>query len=141
LNPLEFEQAFYAATIWQISRTSNMDEMMSVACVIRNHVVPRLGQVANYKSFYEACQDFLANYPKRALPSLSDPAFVSMDGLLFQIGRIYDCSHEDITATHDHPNGARYFSNAPEDWFRAEIIDKPEIHPLIGTWGACQFYG
>jgi hypothetical protein len=141
LNPLEFEQAYYAQTVWQLSRSSNLDEMLAVACVIRNHVMPRLGQIAPYKSFYEACIDFRKIYPSRALPSLSDPSFVSMDGLLFHLGRIYSCEDLDVTATHDHPNGARYFANEPDDWFRTEIIGRADLHPLLGTWGSMQFYG
>lgn len=140
MNPLEFEQAFYAQTVWQLSRSSNMDEMLAVACVIRNHVIPRLGVISAYKSYYDACQDFLKTFPRRELPSLSDPAFVSTDGLLFHLGRIYSCEDPDVTATHDHPNGAKYFANEPDDWFRAEIIGKPDIHPLLGTWGSMQFY-
>lgn len=141
MTPLDYEMAFYAQTVWQLSRSSNLDEMLAVACVIRNHVMPRIGKISVYKSYYEACQDFLKICPKRGLPSLSDPAFVSMDGLLFHLGRIYRCEDPDVTATHDHPDGAKYFANEPDDWFRAEIIGKPDIHPLLGTWGSMQFYG
>jgi hypothetical protein len=140
LSPLDFEVAFYALSTWRLARTSNQDELLAVACTIRNHVVPRLGQVAAYKSFYEACQDFAKIYPIRALPDLTDPAFVSTDGLLYHITRVYTCEHPDVTATHDHPNGARFFANEPDDWFRAEIIGRPDIHPLIGSFGSMQFY-
>jgi hypothetical protein len=141
VNPLEYEVAFYAQTVWQLARSSNQDELLAVACVIRNHVVPRLGQVAAYPSFYEACQDFLAVYPShRPIPSLSEPAFVAPGGLLFNISAIYDCSYEDVTATHDHPNGAKYFANEPDDWFKAEIAGRPDIHPLIGQYGSMYFY-
>lgn len=141
IGPLEFEQAFFAQTVWVISRSSNLDEMLAVASVVRNHVQPRLGQITAYKSYYEACLDFLKIYPSRALPSLSDPSFVSKDGLLFHIGRIYTCEDPDVTATHDHPNGAKYFANEPDEWFRTEIIGKPELHPLLGQWGTLQFFG
>ena len=140
MSPLDYELAFYAMTTWQLARSSNLDELTAVASTIRNHVIPRLGQVTAYKSFYEACIDFLKIYPSRALPSLSDPAFVSKDGLLFHIGRIYTCKDPDVTATHDHPNGAKYFANEPDEWFRTEIIGKPELHPLLGQWGSMQFY-
>jgi hypothetical protein len=141
MNPLEYEQALLALTAWQVSATSSVDEMVAVACTIRNHVIVRgLGNVPTYRSYSEACEDFLANYPQRARPKLDDPAFVAPHGLLFQIAGIYDCTAEDVTATHDHPEGAKYFSNRPDDWFRAEIIDRPNVHPLIGSWGAMQFY-
>ena len=141
MNPQEYEQAFLALTAWQVSATSSVDEMVAVACTIRNHVIVRgLGKVPTYRSYSEACEDFLANYPQRSRPKLDDPAFVAPGGLLFQIGSIYDCTAEDVTATHDHPEGAKYFSNRPDDWFRAEIIDRPDVHPLIGSWGAMQFY-
>jgi hypothetical protein len=29
---------------------------------------------------------------------------------------------------------------AEDDWFRLEIINKQEQHPLLGTWGALQFF-
>lgn len=141
MSPLEYEIAFYAASTWRLARTSDSMELLAVASVLRNHVMPRLGQISRYKSFYECCQDFLTVYPCRALPSLSDPAFVSKEGLLFNINKVYNCELPDVTSTHDHPAGALYFANEPDEWFRTEIIARPDVHPLIGNFGSMQFYG
>ena len=146
MSPVDYECMFYAQTVWRVARSSDQNELIAVASVIRNHVVPRLGQVATYSSFEIACRDFLQVYPTRELPSLTDPAFVSApEGLLYNIAGIYNCETPDITATHDHPNGAKYFNRVsqldPSDWFVLEITNKQGQHPLIGTFGSLQFFG
>jgi hypothetical protein len=141
MNPLLYEQAFFAQSVWVLARTSDDMELLAVASTIRNHVIVRgLGKIPTYRTFSEACDDFLANYPQRPRPKLDDPAFVAPGGLLFQIESIYDCSYQDVTATVDHPEGAKYFANQPDDWFKAEIAGRPDIHPLIGTFGSMMFY-
>jgi hypothetical protein len=146
MSPEEFEIAFFAQTVWRVARSSNADELAAVANTIRNHVIPRrLGQVATYESFTAACLDFLKVYSTRDFPSMTDPAFVSHpEGLLSQISEIYTCDAPDITATHDHPNGAKYFNRVqnllPEDWFYQEIVQKSGQHALIGTFGSMQFF-
>lgn len=145
MSPREYEIAFFAQVTWMVSRSSDTNETTAVACTIRNHVVPRIGQVATYPSFSAACEDFLRVYPIRPRPSLEDPAFVSHpDGLLANIKEIYNCAYADVTATHDHPSGARYFARVttlePNDWFQLEIVNKQALHPLLGTWGSLQFF-
>jgi hypothetical protein len=145
MNPREYEIAFFAQTVWRVARSSDQNELVACACAIRNYVVPRIGQVATYTSFSEACDAFLLVYPTRPRPSMDDPAFVSQpNGLLANIEEIYSCSYADVTATHDHPGGARYFSRVttldPNDWFQLEIVNKQAIHPLLGTWGSLQFF-
>jgi hypothetical protein len=146
VNPRVYEICFMAQTVWQISYSSDMDEMVAVANTLRNHVIPRPGQTSTYVSFSDACEGFLEAYPTRERPRLDDAAFVSSpQGLLAQIEAIYDCSVPDITATHDHPNGARYFARVqsldPQDWRKLEIIDRPTLHPLLGQFGSMQFWG
>lgn len=143
--PQDYEIAVYAQTVWRLAHSSDTNELISVALVLRNHVVPRIGQVATYGSFEEACREFTKVYPTRDFPSLTDPAFVSQpEGLLCQITDIYTCTAKDITATHDHPNGAKYFARVanlnPNDWFSLEIVQKQGQHPLIGTFGSMQFF-
>jgi hypothetical protein len=142
MNPVDYECAFFAQTVWCVSCTSDQNELIAVATTIRNHVIPRIGQIATYPSFAEACEAFLKICPTRPRPPLTDPAFVNT--LLFNIADIYNCEYPDVTSTHDHPNGARYFARvaniAEDDWFRLEIINKQEQHPLLGTWGALQFF-
>jgi hypothetical protein len=143
--PQDYEIAFYAQTVWRLAHSSDTNELVAVANVVRNYVVPRLGQVAVYSSFTEACFEFMKVYPLRELPFLTDPAFVSQpEGLLCQITDIYTCAAKDITATHDHPNGARYFARVahldPNDWFQLEIVNKQGQHPLLGTFGSMQFF-
>ena len=145
MSPVDYECMFYAQTVWRVARSSDQNELAAVASAIRNHVIPRIGQVVTYPSFEIACRDFLQVYPTRELPSLTDPAFVSApEGLLYNIAGIYNCETPDITATHDHPNGAKYFNRVsqldPSDWFVLEIVNKQGIHPLIGTFGSLQFF-
>ena len=145
LTPQDYEIAMFAQATWRLARSSDQNELIAVACVLRNHIMPRLGQVATYRSYMECIVDFFKVYPTRELPSLTDPAFVSApEGLLFNIAGIYNCETPDITATHDHPNGAKYFNRVsqlePSDWFVLEITNKQGQHPLIGTFGSMQFF-
>ena len=145
MTPRDFEIALFASTVWQVARSSDQNELLAVACSLRNNVVPRIGSVAPFASFAEACDAALKVYPLRPPPSLADPAFVAPpEGLLCVIESIYDCSMPDITATQDHPNGARYFARVTtlglNDWFQLEIVNKQGQHPLIGTFGAMQFF-
>ena len=145
MTPREYEIAVFAGTVWQLARSSDVNELAAVGVTLRNHVVPRIGQVATYPSFLEACEDFIRVYPVRLRPTLTEPAFVDRtEGFLAIAESIYDCSYPDITATHDHPNGAKYFNRVsqldPSDWFVLEITNKQGIHPLIGTFGAMQFF-
>lgn len=136
---------FLAQTTWQLSKSDTLNELIAIACVLRNHVIPRIGQVATYSSYMEACRDFLEAFPSRKPPTLEEPVFIAPDGFLSVVDGIYDASSPDITATHDHPNGACFFCRPtqvePGSWVDLEIIKKPAHHPLLGTWGSQQFYG
>ena len=145
MKPSTFEAAFLAQTVWSLARSSNTDELTAIACTLRNHVVPRMGQVAAFKTFTEACENFLAVYPLRERPTLQEPAFISYpDGLLAVIEAIYSCSFPDTTSTQAFPNGAKYFARVSElkddDWRKVEVVNRPGVHPLIGTIGSQQFF-
>jgi hypothetical protein len=145
LTPYDYEIAFYAQTCWRLANSSDANELTAVAATIRNHVLPKLGQVATYESYTEACLGFLDTHPLRPYPSMQDEAFISRPyGLLYNIGQIYSGEMADITATHDHPSGARFFARVTslgaDDWRKLQIVDKPAIHCLLGTWGSMQFW-
>lgn len=56
-------------------------------------------------------------------PSLADPNFIR---LLQEIDGIYDASREDPT------HGSLYWGDMSEitrDWFKQEIVAKPDVHP------------
>ena len=144
VTPREYEVAFFAQTVWRLAHSSDENELMAVACAVRNLVIPRPGTVPIYASFSEACEDCLRIYPTRPRPVLTDIAFVSPNGLLAQINDVYDGTYPDVTATQNHLAGARYFSrvaNLPDDdWFKQAIVNNAK-HPLLGSWGSMQFYG
>ena len=145
MTPYQYELAFFAATVWRVSYSSDTNETLAVACAIRNHVIPRMGKASSYRSFTDACEAFLKAYPLRDFPKLSDPAFVSSsDGVLSFIDKVYDCSTPDFTSTMTNPDGAKYFARVvslpADDWRKREVVDRPDIHPLLGTFGAMQFF-
>lgn len=144
MTPLEYELAFYAQTVWRVANSSDVNELTAIACTIRNHVVPKMGSYTDYDSFMDACEAFLKNYSVRDNPTRDDEAFFSRNGILYNISKIYECEYPDITATHDHPTGAKYFARvislAPDDWRKIQIVNRPTGHPLLGTWGSMQFF-
>lgn len=146
MSPSQFECAFYAESVWRLARSSNVDELIAIAATLRNHVIARQGAATEYKSFTDVCEDFLRLCPIRDRPRMDEPALISYpDGLLCNIEQIYDCSALDITSTQANPRGAKYFCRVAEltqgDWFKTEIVDKPNLHPLIGAFGSQNFYG
>lgn len=145
ITPSQYELAFYAQTVWRLAFSSDVNELTAVACTVRNHVIPKMGQITDYDSYLDACEAFLNNYPVRENPTRDDIAFFSRpDGILYNIERIYNCEQIDITATHDQPAGAKYFARvislAPDDWRKIQIVNRPTGHPLLGTFGSMQFY-
>lgn len=145
MTPREYEIAVFAQTVWQLARSSDVNELAAVACTIRNLVIPRIGQIAAFPSYLEACEASILVYPTRQRPALTDIAFTDpTSGFLAIAEDIYDCSYQDITASHDHSNGAKYFYSvsglAADHWFQIEILNQPEKHPLLGTFGALQFF-
>lgn len=144
LTPRDYEVAFFAQTVWRVANSNDVNELLAVACTIRNHVLPKIGEVATYESYTEACRQFLSTHPLRDYPSDED-AFVSRpQGLLYNIGSIYSGQQPDITATHDHPKGAKFFARVTsllaDDWRKIAIVNRPTGHPLLGTWGSMQFF-
>lgn len=144
LTPRDYEVAFFAQTCWRVANSSDVNELQAVACAIRNHVLPKLGEIATYESYTEACVQFLNTHPLRDYPGNED-AFISRpQGLLYNIGSIYSGATPDITATHDHPKGARFFARVislpADDWRMVEIVKRPSGHPLLGTFGSMQFF-
>ena len=139
MTPQQYECALLARVSFQLSLSNSVEEMLAVACTLRNWVIPKLGQVATYKSYPEACADFLRTYPTRDEPNLTEDAFIAPSGLLAQIEKIYDCTFFDITATQTTP-GARDFARAAavteSDW-RWQIIHS---RPVLGTFGSQQFF-
>jgi hypothetical protein len=145
MSPLEYEIAFYAQTVWRLANSSDTNENLAVACAIRNHVIPKMGMASTYESYTEACLAFLQTHPLRNYPTKDDESFISRpEGLLFNIARIHSCEYPDITSTHDHPAGARYFARVTSlqdgDWRKTEIVGRPSAHCLLGTFGSMQFF-
>jgi hypothetical protein len=138
VTPQAYETAFFAQSVWQLAKSNDLNELAAIACAIRNHVIPRPGQIQTYKSFTQACEDFMKAYGVRARPTMLEDAFISHpDGLLSIIDSVYDCSYSDLTATATTP-GARYFgqaSNLPE-WLKPLAVS----HHLCGTFGAQSFW-
>jgi hypothetical protein len=139
MTPQEFETAYLAQTIWRLALSDSVDELIAVGCTLRNWVIPKMGKIAKYKTYPEACADFLRTYPLRDFPNMTEDALVSTNGLLSVIDGIYDCSYPDLTATQTTP-GALYFARAhsvnPDDW-RYGITHN---HQLLGTFGSQQFW-
>lgn len=140
MTPKEFETAYLAQTIWRLALSDSVDELISIGCTIRNWVIPKMGKIAPYKTYPEACAEFLKTYPVRDFPTMTEDALVSTNGLLSVIDGIYDCSYPDLTATQTTP-GALYFARVTaldeSDW-RYNIS---RTHQLIGTYGSQQFWG
>lgn len=145
LTPRDYEITLFAQTVWRVANSSDLNELNAVACAIRNHVMPKMGDVATYDSYAEACAGFLETHPLRPMPNMTDVEFVARPhGLLCYIDKIYSGEMPDITATHDHPSGARYFARVislpDDDWRKSQIVGRPSGHPLLGTWGSMQFF-
>jgi len=139
----QFERALLALASWQLAGSNNVDELVAIACTIRNWVVPRPGvQRFNYKSYTEAIETFLQLYPVREFPRINEPALIDpADGILNKADRVYDYRLPDITASPSFPTGARVFCRAGgNEWPNQEVASRPGEHLLIGTFGAQQFY-
>lgn len=144
MTPADYEKAMLANAAYRLAYMDNVDELIAIACTIRNHVTPRMG-APQYKSFSAAIEDFFSLYPVRSNPAINSPVLTGHTGILSFVGDIYDGRYADITASHNNPLGARYFARVQslpqDDWRFAEIVSRPELHPLIGTFGSQAFYG
>lgn len=143
MTPENYEKAMLANAAYRLAYMDDLMEMTAICCVIRNHVLPRLG-MAKYKSFTDAIEDFFCLYPTRTNPPINSPLLAGKTGLLSIIDSIYDCTYADVTASHNNVLGARYFARVqslpPDDWRYAEVVSRPGLHPLIGSFGSQAFY-
>lgn len=133
----QYEQALLALSAWRAAKSTNIDEILAVACVIRNHVL-KFG-----RTYSKVCEGLIINqgYPDIRHPELIKPN----GGLLSQVEAIYKNDLPDLTSNHNHPDGALYFARVVEhqgtgDDFEERIIKQYLAHPLIGTWGTQQFF-
>ena len=137
LLPAQYEQSLLALAAWRASMSDNADELLAVACVIRNHVI-RYG-----KSYSNVCENFIINRP---WPDIRHPLLVNPHiGLLSQVEAIYRNELPDMTSNHLHKNGALHFGRVVDHQgkgtdFEDRIIKQYLAHPLIGTWGNQQFF-
>jgi hypothetical protein len=151
----DYEKALLVAASWQLACNNDVNELLAIACTIRNWVVPRYGVPRfpdvrfgklYYPSYSEAVESFLQLYPIRSLPAANEPALIDPDeGLLVMIEGVYDCTLNDVTGSKAFPGGARYFARSnrqhSDDWFGKEILaHQQDTHPLIGNFGSQQFY-
>lgn len=142
MTPENYEIALLANSAWRLAKVNDINELVAICCVIRNHAVPRMG-VGLSRSYSEVIEDFLSTYPLRPNPAINEPLLVASGGLFEVIDDIYHCSYVDITASRSQPLGAKFFArvqNMPEDDWRWEIIRDQAHHPLIGGFGGQNFY-
>lgn len=139
MTPQAYEAAILAEVSWRLSLSNSVDELICIALTIRNHVIVKPGRIATYKSFPEACADFLKAYPAREAPQVNEMALIAPMGLLSVIEKIYSCEYADITATQTTP-GARTFARIAsleeKDW-RYQLV---RSSMLCGTFGSQQFF-
>ena len=133
----EFEMSLLALTAWRAAKSDNIDEILAIACVIRNHV-------HTYGKTYTAvCEGFVVN---RSWPDIRHPLLINPNaGVLSAMEGIYKNETPDLTSNHLHKNGAMYFCRVVDhqgtgDWIETEVLLKPEQHILIGSFGVQQFY-
>lgn len=134
MTPRDYEIAVLAQTAWRLASTDNQDEILAIACTIRNWVLPRPGMPPMiFASFSVACENYLDQMPLRSAPRLQqDLAFsTGPHAILRNAAAIYDGEYPDVTALQGG-RGARYFGR--------QMDMDPNEHPLLGTWGGQQFY-
>jgi len=152
LQTQEYEKALLVAAAWTLALNNDVNELLAIACTIRNWVVPRyqatrlpMNGKLYFVSYSEAVQNFHDVYPVRPLPIGNESGLVDpVEGLLAKIDGVYDCSLVDMTSSRAFPFGARYFIRASQrglnEWIYQEVVSRQDVHPLIGTFGSQQFY-
>lgn len=139
MTPQQYEAAFLAQTSWRLALSNSPDEMVAIACTLRNHVYSKMGQVSKYKSYPEACLAFLESYPTRPFPDMPEDSFIAPGTVLALCEEIWDCSYPDVTATQT-TLGATMFARVTtlesKDW-RYPLVQSGQ---LLGTWGSQQFF-
>ena len=146
----DYEKALLVAASWQLALTNDINELLAVASVIRNWVVPKfqarvypMREKTYHASYTDAIREFLELYPVRPLPNVNESVLVDpVEGLLLKVDQVYDCSLIDLTSSRAAPFGARYFgrSRNPSEFFAKEVLQRQDLHPLIGTFGSMQFH-
>ncbi|MHB8503429.1 MAG: hypothetical protein ACYDHE_21105 [Candidatus Acidiferrales bacterium] len=146
----EYEKGVIVAAAWQLGRSNDVNELVAIMCVIRNWVIPRYGATAEpmlskayHPSYSDVAADFLSIYPVRPLPAINEPVLVDpVEGLLLKVDGIYDCSLVDLTSSKAYPAGARYFGRVTQasEWFQQTVLQRQNVHPLIGNFGSQSFY-
>lgn len=143
MTPENYEIALLANISWRLAKSSDTNELIAIACTLRNHAIPRMG-MGRGRTYTEVIEDFISTYPLRENPTINELSFSGPNGLLSVIDDIYNCKYIDITASKSQPGGAKYFARAAtltsDDWRYEEVIQRPGLHPIIGTFGAQQFY-
>ncbi len=136
----EYEKGALVGACWRLSRTGDVNELLAIACTIRNWVVPRPGKTAVFKCYGDAVNYFLSTYPVRDLPTGNEPSLVDLnEGLLTHIDKVYDNTMPDITSSREFSGGAHSFgpSGAPP----ASVHNPAAEGELIGMFGGQKFYG
>ena len=132
-----YETALLALASWRAAKSENVDEMLAIACVIRNQVL-RSGL-----TYSEVISTMPLNqgYPPPNHPALIMPG----TGLLAQIEDVYTNKMPDLTSNLQFKEGASYFGRVTDEqgtgsWFEVNILQQQQFHPLIGQFGTQQFF-
>jgi hypothetical protein len=137
MQPKVYEKALLALRSWQASKSDNLDEVLAIACVARNHVL-KFG-----KTYSSVLEDLIINRP---WPDIRHPLLIEPTrGLLAAVEDIYDNNMPDLTSNHLFKDGCLYFMRVVEhqgtgDSMETSILQNPTEHPLVGTWGVQQFF-
>ena len=137
MTSTQFDCAILCLRAWQAAKSDNIDELLAVACTLRNRVHTWS------KTYLQVCEEAVVNRP---YPNLRHAAMIHpTSGLLAAIEGIYKNETPDMTSNHLRPHGALYFGRAVDhhntgDWFDVHILKDPEAHGLIGSFGVQQFY-
>lgn len=150
MTQAEYEKGLIVMATWRLACNNDVNELVAIACVLRNWVVPRWGSTTEpmvskptHASYSDAVAEFLSIYPTREFPRVNEAALVDpVEGMLLKVDSLYDYSLVDLTSSRSHPAGARYFGRASKagDWFKRTVLERQDVHPLIGTFGSQQFY-
>lgn len=137
MTPKTYEKALLALRSYQAAQSDNIDEILAVACVLRNRVL-KYGKT--YTQVLEAAE-VSRPWPAVNNPILSDP----QNGILALVDDVYDNIAPDYSANHLHKDGALFFGRSQDhfdkkDWFDLNILSNPNEHPLIGNFGTMGFY-
>jgi len=144
-----YEKAILAMSCWRLARTNDTNELLAIACTLRNWLVRRpfadQRGLIYFDTYISAIESFMSVCPLRDMPRGNEPAMIDpSEGLLRRIDGVYDCSQPDITSNHANPQGARYFGPACEigngTWFDTEVLQRQGVHQLVGTFGGQQFF-